>query len=106
MFFSTFWQELFRLSGTKLISSTNYHPKTNEKTEIVNKCVEGYLQNYVSGQKRTWIKRFHLGENCYNTTYHMSIRMSPFRALYGYDSPFFLDLAFRESRAPKAKDWL
>jgi hypothetical protein len=73
MFLNVFWHELFRLSGTKFISSTNYHPKKNEKTEIVNKWVEGYLQNYVSGQKRTWIKRFHLGENCYNTTYHMSI---------------------------------
>jgi hypothetical protein len=33
-------------------------------------------------------------------------RMSPFRALYGYDTPSFVDLVFGESRAPKAKDWL
>jgi hypothetical protein len=45
-------------------------------------------------------------EHCYNTTHHMSIKMSPFRALYGYDAPSFVDLAFGESRAPKAKDWL
>jgi hypothetical protein len=36
----------------------------------------------------------------------MSIRMSPFKELYGYDAPYFLDLAFWESRAPKAKYWL
>ena len=54
----------------------------------------------------TWIKWFHLGENCYNTTYHMSIRMIPFKALYGYDTPSFMDFAFGESQAPKAKDWL
>jgi hypothetical protein len=36
----------------------------------------------------------------------MSIRRSPFRALYGYDAPSFVDLAFGERRAPKAKDWL
>jgi hypothetical protein len=36
----------------------------------------------------------------------MSIGMSPFRVLYGYDAPSFVDLAFGESRAPKAKDWL
>jgi hypothetical protein len=34
----------------------------------------------------------------------MSIRMSPFRVLYGYDSPSFVDLAFRESKDPKEKD--
>jgi hypothetical protein len=31
---------------------------------------------------------------CYNTTYRMFIRMSPFRALYGYDAPSFMDLVF------------
>jgi hypothetical protein len=36
----------------------------------------------------------------------MSIGMTPFQALYGYDAPTFVDLVFRESRAPKAKDWI
>jgi hypothetical protein len=37
---------------------------------------------------------------------HMSIGMTPFQALYGYDAPTLVDLVFRESRAPKAKDWI
>jgi len=72
----------------------------------VNKWIKGYLRNYVSRQQRAWIKWLHLGEHCYDTTYHMSIGMSPFRALYGYDAPSFVDLAFEERKAPKAKDWL
>ena len=36
----------------------------------------------------------------------MSIQMSPFMALYGYDAPNFLDLLFGDSRVPKAKDSL
>jgi hypothetical protein len=36
----------------------------------------------------------------------MSIGMSPFRALYGYEAPSFVELAFGKSRAPKAKDWI
>jgi hypothetical protein len=32
--------------------------------------------------------------------------MTPFGALYGYDAPSFVDLAFRYGRAPKAKDWI
>jgi hypothetical protein len=36
----------------------------------------------------------------------MSIGMTPFQALYGYDAPTLVDLVFRERRAPKAKDWI
>ena len=90
--------------GTNLTPSTSYHPQADGQTEIVNKWIEGYLWNYVLGQQRDWIKWLHLGEYCYNTTYQMSIGMSPFRALYGYDANTFADLIFGDSRAPKAKD--
>jgi hypothetical protein len=52
-----------------------------------------------------WVKWLHLGEHCYNTTFHMSIGMTPFRTLYRYDAPTLVDLVFGES-APKAKDWI
>jgi hypothetical protein len=105
-FIGTFWRELFRLVGIELAPSTSYHPQTDGQTEIVNKWVEGYLRNYVGGQQRMWVKWLHLGEHFYNTTFHMSIGMTPFRALYRYDAPTLVDLVFGESRAPKAKDWI
>jgi hypothetical protein len=36
----------------------------------------------------------------------MSIGMTPFRALYGYDATTLVNLVFGERRAPKAKDWI
>ena len=36
----------------------------------------------------------------------MSIGMSPFRALYGYDANTFAYLIFGDSRAPTTKDWI
>jgi hypothetical protein len=72
----------------------------------MNKCLEGYLHNYVCGEQKAWVKWLHLGEHCYNTTYHMSIVMAPFEALYGYDAPSFVDLAFGDNKAPKYKDWI
>ena len=67
----------------------------------MNKWLEGYLQNYVGGQQKACIKWLHLGEFCYNAKFHMSIGMSPFRELYGYDA-----LTFFDSRAPKSKYWV
>ena len=94
------------IGGDELATSTSYHPQSDGQTKLVNKWIEGYLRNYVAGQQRTWIKWIHLGEYCYNTNYHMSIRMTPFNALYGYEALDYADLAFGESRDPKAKDWI
>ena len=72
----------------------------------MNQWLEGYLINYVSGKQKSWIKWLYLGEFCYNTTFYMSIGMSPFKELYGYDASTFIDHIFGDSRAPKAKDWI
>lgn len=96
-FMGGFWQELFRLVGTELTPSTSYHPQTDGQPERVNQWLEGYLMNYVTGQQRTWIRWLQLGEYCYNTTHHMSIGMTPFCALYGYDALTFVDIVFGDS---------
>ena len=36
----------------------------------------------------------------------MSIGMSPFKELYGYDALTFVEMIFGDSRAPKAKYWV
>ncbi|XP_059073753.1 uncharacterized protein LOC131874407 [Cryptomeria japonica] len=95
-----------RLCGIDLTPSTSYHPQTDGQIDIVNKWVEGYLRNYVTTQQRAWVRWLHMGEYCYNTTYHMSIKMTPFMALYGYEAPSFMDLVLGDSRVPKAKDSL
>ena len=86
--------------GTALTPSTNYHPQTNGQTDMVNKWTEGYLSNYVARQQKVWVRLLHLGEYCYNTTQHVSIGMTPFRALYNYDPLSFVEIAFGDNRAP------
>ena len=72
----------------------------------MNKWIEGYLGHNISRQQRTWVKWLYLGEYCYNSTYDMTIGISPFRALYGYEPFSFVDLALADSWAHLAKDWL
>jgi hypothetical protein len=47
-----------------------------------------------------------MGEYFYKTTYHIFIRMSPFRALYGYDAPSFMETLFGDNRVLGEKDWV
>ena len=51
IFTGNFWTKLFSCLGTQLDQSSSYHPQSDGQTEIVNKCLEGYLRCFVSDKK-------------------------------------------------------
>ena len=53
IFIGNFWTELFSCLGTQLAHSSSYHPQTNGQTEIVNKCLEGYLRCFAYDKKNS-----------------------------------------------------
>ena len=72
--------------GTQLNLSTAYHLETDEQTERVNQVLEDMedmLRMYVMHQQSHWEKYLPLVEFAYNNSYHSSIGMPPFEALYG-----------------------
>jgi len=91
LFLSKFWKELFKVQGTQLKYSTAYHPETDGQTEVVNCTLKSYLCCFVSDHPRCWYKFLHLAEYWHNSSYHSTIQMTPFEALYGRHLPSITD---------------
>ncbi|KAE8676551.1 hypothetical protein F3Y22_tig00111584pilonHSYRG00153 [Hibiscus syriacus] len=83
IFISKFWQEFFKLSASKLILSSTYHPQTDGQTEVVNHCVEQYLRCFVHQLPRKWSNYLVWAEYWYNTIYHAPTKITPYQDLYG-----------------------
>ncbi|KAJ0920389.1 putative nucleotidyltransferase, Ribonuclease H [Helianthus annuus] len=83
LFLSNFWKEFMKLQGVQLAMSSAYHPQSDGQTEVLNRCLEGYLRSMCMDAPLTWVKWIPLAQWWYNTTWHSAIKMSPYEALFG-----------------------
>lgn len=72
-----------KLQGTKLCRSSAYHPQSDGQTEVVNLSLEHYLRCFVVDKPDSWSSLLHWAEWWHDTSFHSTIRMTPFQALYG-----------------------
>jgi hypothetical protein len=82
-FVSQYWQAVHKGLGTKLNFSTAYHPQTDGQSERTIQTLEDMLRACVLEMGGHWDNHLPLIEFSYNNSYHASISMSPFEALYG-----------------------
>ena len=82
-FTSKFWESLHKALGTDLSISTAFHPQTDGLSERTIRTLEDMLKACVLDFKGSWEKYLSLVEFAYNNSYHYSIEMAPYKALYG-----------------------
>ncbi|RZC29489.1 Transposon Ty3-G Gag-Pol polyprotein [Glycine soja] len=82
-FTSRFWESLNRALGIKLRLSSAYHPQTDGQTEQTIQSLEDLLRACVLEQNGSWESFLPLIEFTYNNSFHSTIGMAPYEALYG-----------------------
>ena len=78
-----FWKSFQKAMGTQLIMSTTFHPQTDGQLERTIQILEDMLHACVLDLKGSWEEHLPLVEFAYNNSYHASIQMTPYEALYG-----------------------
>jgi hypothetical protein len=68
---------------TRLNFSLAYHPQTDGQTERVNQILEDLLRACTLKDSKSWDKCLLYAEFSYNNSYQKSLKMLPFKVLYG-----------------------
>lgn len=87
VFFNATWEEMMRLSGTKLKFSTAYHSQSDRKTEVCNRGLEQYLRAFTADKPSKWAIFLPWAELALNCFHHFGLGTSLYCALYGRDPP-------------------
>ena len=82
-FTAHFWKIFQKAMGTWLTMSTAFHPQTDGQSERTIQVLEDMLRACVPDHKGSWEEHLPLVEFAYNNSYHSSIQMVPYEALYG-----------------------
>lgn len=80
---SKFWHTLFKISETRLNTSSSYHPQSDGSTERVNQYLEHCLRSMTCQNPKNWASWLTAAEWWYNTTFQTSINSTPYEMVYG-----------------------
>nr|GEU53308.1 hypothetical protein [Tanacetum cinerariifolium] len=82
-FTSNFWKTFQKVLGTNLDMSIAYHPEIDGQSERTIQTLKDMMRACVIDFRKGWVKHLPLVEFSYNNSYHASIKVAPYEALYG-----------------------
>lgn len=90
VFTSAFLREFMKLLGVNLKLCIAYHPQTDGQSEVLNRCLEGYLRCMCHTLPQDWLKYLPLAEFWYNTNFHSTTKKTPYEVMYGQPPPIHM----------------
>jgi hypothetical protein len=82
-FVSNFSKELLQQLGAMHLTTTSRHPACNSQAEVANKEIAKYLSSFVDNSTLDWELYLAPMMFSYNTSFHRSIKTSPYFLTYG-----------------------
>ena len=83
IFMSRFWKALFKMLGTKLSTSSAYHPQTDGQTEVMNRKLEEMIRAFINYKQDNWDEHLTEFEVAYNSSVNSTTTFTPFFLAYG-----------------------
>jgi transposase InsO family protein len=80
-FISKTMQAMIEILGAKFVHGAPWHPQSQGVVERVNSTLKKKLNAYLDAHPGPWSPHLGVVTNIYNTTYHSTIRMSPYKVL-------------------------
>lgn len=82
---SSFWRTFFETLGTKLLTSTVYHPQTDGQSEKINQTVEITLRYFLTHNPGIdFIKTLPFVQTAINNTTSTATGLVPNEIIYGF----------------------
>ena len=75
--------KMLKLMSIKKTTTSPYHPQTNAQVEVCNKTIATYLRTQVDNSTLDWELYMAPMAFAYNTSFHRTIKTSPFTLTYG-----------------------
>jgi hypothetical protein len=79
------WHEISSLLGSKHTTTSPHHPQCNSQAEVCNKTIAKYLAAMVDESTLNWEQYIPALMFCYNTSFHRSIKTSPYFITFGIE---------------------
>jgi hypothetical protein len=77
--------ELFKRLGTNHLTTSPHHPQCNSQAEVANKTISKYLASFCDDSTLDWELYLAPLMFSYNTSFHRSIKATPFYLTFGME---------------------